>query len=123
MALEKAGWKCSICKDGTQELHVHHSYYDGNPWDVPLESLTVLCSDCHQLIHTPIEKVIVFMSSIGLKPMTRVERQHLAAYMQVLTDMLYDNVVPMEYVERVHALTHPIAPAPSNARTGESVTT
>jgi 5-methylcytosine-specific restriction endonuclease McrA len=48
---ERAKWKCEKCGDKKTELHVHHTKYIGNPWDVPLSSLKCLCSNCHGSHH------------------------------------------------------------------------
>ena len=50
-ALQDAGWKCQRCEDSETELHVHHLKYHGDPWDVPLSFLAVLCSMCHESAH------------------------------------------------------------------------
>lgn len=45
--LERDGWKCVACDDSESTLHVHHFYYDGNPWDVMENFLQTLCEACH----------------------------------------------------------------------------
>lgn len=52
--LERSGWKCEWCGDGTKNLQVHHGYYgrtEGKlrqPWEVPDEVLYTLCVRCHE---------------------------------------------------------------------------
>jgi hypothetical protein len=45
--MERDGWKCFACGDAESTLHVHHFYYDGEPWDVPDDYLQTLCEICH----------------------------------------------------------------------------
>jgi len=45
--LERDQWKCLACSDSQNTLHVHHFYYDGEPWDVPDSALQTLCEQCH----------------------------------------------------------------------------
>ncbi len=49
--LEAHGWKCDFCLKTNKELHVHHDFYNGDPWEVPEDALFVLCSLCHNTIH------------------------------------------------------------------------
>ncbi len=51
--LEKASWKCEICMDDKNTLHVHHlSYRDRQePWEYDDGELVVLCHECHEIIH------------------------------------------------------------------------
>jgi hypothetical protein len=46
-------WACTICKDTTTELQVHHLRYifGKSPWDYENEMLQTLCSKCHQATH------------------------------------------------------------------------
>lgn len=46
--LERDGWTCQNCGDTDSTLHVHHRWYEGEPWDAPDEALETLCADCHQ---------------------------------------------------------------------------
>lgn len=45
--LERAGWKCQVCDNDKDTLHVHHLAYKGEPWDAPDELLECLCEGCH----------------------------------------------------------------------------
>lgn len=49
---ERDQWTCKYCKDPKSSLHVHHTEYAGEPWDVPIEKLITLCEYCHLLIET-----------------------------------------------------------------------
>lgn len=65
-ALQAADWACQDCKNTRKTLHVHHTRYAGEPWDVPLSSLEVLCEDCHEGRHTPTKPLsIYFAGKIG----------------------------------------------------------
>ena len=49
--LQRDNFTCKLCGDTEQSLHVHHEKYDGDPWNIPNEHLTTLCSDCHSITH------------------------------------------------------------------------
>lgn len=49
--LERDGWACRVCGDTESTLHVHHVYYESNPWDVPDDALRTLCEWCHDDEH------------------------------------------------------------------------
>lgn len=46
--LDRDQWECQRCGDRESTLHVHHLWYDGEPWDVPDEALITLCEPCHE---------------------------------------------------------------------------
>lgn len=47
--LSRDDWQCQRCFSRDKTLNVHHTYYDGEPWDVPLDALYTLCSECHEI--------------------------------------------------------------------------
>lgn len=51
--LEAAGWKCELCGDSENTLHVHHKqYFRGRePWDYAGDQLAALCECCHESMH------------------------------------------------------------------------
>lgn len=57
-----AGWRCEICSDSKEELHVHHKQYrDGaEPWQYDRFEMECLCSTCHQLSHFKEDKINKF---------------------------------------------------------------
>lgn len=52
-ALERANWKCELCRDEKSTLHVHHlEYRQGRePWEYGDKELMALCEGCHESIH------------------------------------------------------------------------
>jgi hypothetical protein len=56
--LERDQWMCRRCCDKTETLHVHHTQYRSEPWDVPSEFLLTLCKECH-------DRVEEYKSKIG----------------------------------------------------------
>lgn len=46
---ERDQWKCRLCHHIDRPLHVHHRWYEGEPWDAPDEALVTLCEDCHAI--------------------------------------------------------------------------
>jgi len=47
--LQRDDWSCTYCGDQETTLHVHHRWYDGEPWEAPLNALTTLCAECHEV--------------------------------------------------------------------------
>lgn len=48
--LERDNWKCSYCKDDKTQLQIHHTKYNGEPWEVSDDLLITLCYHCHEII-------------------------------------------------------------------------
>lgn len=51
--MERAGWRCEACHEESEQLHVHHAYYEKGrkPWEYPDDALICLCHECHRLDH------------------------------------------------------------------------
>lgn len=49
VVLNRDGWKCCDCGDGTTELHVHHLAYNKGclAWEYDVGMLKTLCATCH----------------------------------------------------------------------------
>lgn len=52
--LQRDEWKCTVCGDAEQTLHVHHKWYTKGkaPWEYPDICLRTLCDECHGYEHT-----------------------------------------------------------------------
>jgi hypothetical protein len=50
---ERDDFKCMVCMDATNQLHVHHKQYlPGNkPWEYEDNWLITLCASCHDKFH------------------------------------------------------------------------
>jgi len=46
--LSRDDFKCRLCANGKEELHVHHISYKGEPWDQDSDKLITLCKSCHK---------------------------------------------------------------------------
>ena len=46
-------FRCLLCADDSNQLHVHHIYYEYEkvPWDYDADLLVTLCDVCHDKIH------------------------------------------------------------------------
>lgn len=82
--LSRDGFKCSLCGDSKNTLHVHHFTYNngGEPWDHESYQLTTLCESCHEKEETlkPFTKEgWEYLASIGFF------RQHLAEIFQYVS--------------------------------------
>ena len=49
--LQRDNFTCTLCTDSRTTLHVHHTAYKGNPWDIPNDQLQTLCEHCHSISH------------------------------------------------------------------------
>lgn len=45
---QRDNFTCQYCFSTEDTLNVHHFYYQGEPWDVPLDALITLCECCHR---------------------------------------------------------------------------
>lgn len=68
---DRAGDCCESCGNSRKQLDVHHFYYERglDPWDYPLESLALLCQDCHESWHArkaKIDKLLARTSTLDL---------------------------------------------------------
>ena len=41
-------WKCRLCGDKENTLHVHHLAYGEFPWSINERFLITVCEDCHK---------------------------------------------------------------------------
>lgn len=50
--MQRDGFKCQMCGDTEQTLHVHHENYrkGAKPWDYELHELRCFCEDCHEKV-------------------------------------------------------------------------
>ena len=55
--MQRADFACEICGDRSEELHIHHKKYRGEPWDASDSELECLCSTCHTIKHLDPNKV------------------------------------------------------------------
>jgi hypothetical protein len=55
--LKRDEWKCQICGNEGDTLHVHHESYCeyGMPWDTPDCDLITICEECHKNISYPMK--------------------------------------------------------------------
>lgn len=72
--MQAAEWKCEICGDETEELHVHHISYRKdfrgdfvNPWEYELDELKCLCKTCHTIWHLDLHKVRAHCERVAVK--------------------------------------------------------
>lgn len=63
--MKRDDFTCKYCGDKTTSLNIHHSYYRGEPWESPNESLITLCEDCHEVVSAG--KLKGILSGIKLK--------------------------------------------------------
>jgi len=52
--MNRSGFHCEICMNGSQTLHVHHKeYFKGREvWEYDKSQLACICEDCHTTIHS-----------------------------------------------------------------------
>lgn len=53
LMMERDGWACRLCGDGSETLNVHHLYYlpRTDPWMYPDTAYLTTCETCHKRIH------------------------------------------------------------------------
>lgn len=61
--LERDEFKCVVCEDDMNTLHVHHRRYCKDPWDSPLEDLETLCERCHENVELAKREVLPLFES------------------------------------------------------------
>lgn len=49
--LSRDEWKCRLCGDHENTLHIHHDKYHKEPWDADEKDLKAVCRNCHSIIH------------------------------------------------------------------------
>jgi len=68
--MQRDQWKCTMCKDEGQTLHIHHINYStgSEPWECGDEDVATLCRKCHREIECSIRllrnAVVKFRSGI-----------------------------------------------------------
>jgi hypothetical protein len=62
--LERDNWTCQHCLSTEKTLCVHHTRYEGLPWEVGDEFLITFCNDCHDA-ETELLKVNVHLQGIA----------------------------------------------------------
>lgn len=75
-------WKCELCGDGSQTLHVHHKeYFKGKePWDYERNQLACLCETCHENQHSSADLLKLICSQLPLDgPYCRADAAYLLA--------------------------------------------
>lgn len=50
---------CEACGEDAGHWHLHHTRYEDSkePWEYPLESMRLLCAECHREVHE-VEKMV-----------------------------------------------------------------
>lgn len=67
--LSRDNWTCQVCGNKKQTLHVHHKYYENGlePWEYELDTLSTLCSVCHEeetlFIKEQTESLLMYVKS------------------------------------------------------------
>lgn len=49
--LDRDKWTCQFCADKDTTLHVHHTEYKGDPWQIESSKLKTVCDHCHHILH------------------------------------------------------------------------
>ncbi|NHJ85057.1 MAG: HNH endonuclease [Asgard group archaeon] len=101
---ERDNFKCKICGENDQELHVHHKSYNNNsfdPWDVSNDDLITVCDDCHKLYHVKHDKIVKFVREVHRLMYTPKSLQN------IIRDIIINNLsLSVEvYNENAHYFT------------------
>jgi len=49
--LNRDNFTCRMCGDTETCLNVHHTMYQGEPWQADVATLRTVCEDCHKVLH------------------------------------------------------------------------
>lgn len=116
LVFERDDFSCRLCGDKQTTLHVHHTEYSGNPWQVDIQTLYTICEHCHLIISLDkklpskilgviksisegnvliafavddsLEKIIIFYSISGstVTPLVAVTEQTNARFNEILSN-------------------------------------
>jgi len=64
--LERDNWACQSCASTKNTLHVHHTKYANQPWDIHNDLLITYCDKCHELIEL-LKKRFPFYTVLSIK--------------------------------------------------------
>lgn len=72
--LERDDWTCQWCGDSKKTLHIHHTKYLKEPWDVEDEFLITVCETCHKSEDKELRKEVeqLIIERLRLLPLTEV---------------------------------------------------
>lgn len=72
--MEDAEWRCEHCANASQELHVHHTYYEKGrmPWEYIRRHLRCLCKDCHERWHEADTALKRIVGSMDIEQLCRL---------------------------------------------------
>lgn len=96
--LERDNHRCRMCGT-TKLLQVHHSYYEGAPWEVPNRTLYTVCNSCHFKVENGADLRILPQTEAELFEDIQIDIQRLmdAIHSKLLK---YGGIVSIEYVKQ-----------------------
>ena len=73
--MQRDGWECRRCGH-VKPLQVHHGYYQFGlePWEYPLDSLSSLCEECHEIADQARETIKMLAGCLEIVDQVRVSR-------------------------------------------------
>lgn len=90
--LERDEFTCLLCGDDSEELHVHHTRYVGEPWECPNEHLQTLCKTCHSIVSNLKNSEIQYISK-GVNHAVAIEDDELVHLIRINTDNLFTETI------------------------------
>jgi hypothetical protein len=107
--LERDDFTCQLCGDKETELHIHHTEYKGDPWEVSDEFLKTICKDCHGAIHySGINKNIKIIKSYNelseTSDVTIITKNGLTNYMIVDNQYFINHSLSIEQIKKIYEL-------------------
>jgi hypothetical protein len=104
--MQRDKFKCLMCGDESSELQVHHTFYQGDPWEIEPDFLMTTCKKCHSEITTTLREVrmvcntprrlLLFKAAVMLADVVEVD-----THGPKLVNLLFDIYVKPEQIEKI----------------------
>jgi hypothetical protein len=99
--LDSSKWKCEHCHDSSNQLHVHHYWYEPgkSPWEYDDKCYAALCDKCHERWHISkahIDRLVSFAPGGNLASIQGLIHGHICA--QHCVDFTIEPDADLEYI-------------------------
>jgi 5-methylcytosine-specific restriction endonuclease McrA len=83
--MKRAEFCCEACGDKSEELNVHHKYYDRGvaPWDYPVSAYQCLCCSCHKYVSTQQKQLEKLLADYPLEIYEIIQQELLSGHISM----------------------------------------